>query len=450
MGRRVVIIGGGAGGPSTAAEAARRDSSLEINMIEQGEYISYAACPMPYYIGDVIKDERQLIARTPEKFREGGVEVRTGVQAEGVDLAARKVILTGGETLPFDVLVLATGTRPILPDIPGEDLEGVFTLKQLPDAVGIKNFIRESRCRKAIIVGAGFIGMEMCEAFRKNGIETTVVNRGKMPVPRWDPELGQWVVEALKENQVTMLSDTTIQAIEKGEDCRLRLLTSQGNFGGDVILLAIGVRPSVGLASGMGLALGRTGAISVDLSQQTSQPEVYAVGDCSEAYHRVSKRWTHVPLGDIANKQGRVAGRNIAGSPLVFPGIVGAQAFKLFDLEIAATGLEEREAREAGYHPVSSLVWGDVAPLSGAGASRLGLKLTADAATGLLLGAQAVGLQGAVSRINTLSAALWSGLSIDEVGYLDLAYSPPFSRAWDLIHIAAQDLMKKMARHPLC
>lgn len=448
MKRRVVIIGGGAGGPSTAAEAGRRDPSLAITMIEKGEYISYAACPMPYYIGDVIKDEKKLIARTPEKFREGGVDVRTGVEAENVDLAAQVVTLVGGEALPFDVLVLATGTRPILPGIPGEDREGVFTLKQLPDAVGIKQFIRESRCRTAIIVGAGFIGMEMCEAFREAGVETTVVNRGSMPVPRWDPELGQLVVKSLLDHQIRMMADTTIQAIEKGETCRLRLITDQGKIEADVILLAIGVRPSVGLAGEMGLALGKTGAVAVDFSQKTSHPAVYAVGDCCEAYHRVSRRWVHIPLGDIANKQGRVAGCNIGGFPTIFPGIVGAQAFKLFDLEIAATGLDEREALAAGFHPVSNLVWGDVVPLSVPGTTRLGLKLIADEATGLFLGAQAIGPHGAVSRINTLSAALWSGLSIDEVAYLDLAYSPPFSRAWDLIHIAAQDLMKKMVRRP--
>ncbi|OPY89809.1 MAG: NADH peroxidase [Syntrophus sp. PtaU1.Bin208] len=448
MGKRVVIIGGGAGGPSTAAEAVRQDPSLAVTMIEQGEYVSYAACPMPYYIGDVIKDEEQLIARTPEKFRKAGIDVRLGVQAERVDLEGQIVSLVGGEILPFDVLVLATGTRPILPGIPGEDLEGVFTLKQLPDAVGIKNYLREIKCRTAIIVGAGFIGMEMCEAFREAGVETTVVNRGKMPVPRWDPELGQLIVDALWDRRITMLSDTTIMAIEKGRECRLRMITDQGDREADLILLAIGVRPSAGLAGDMGLALGKTGAISVDFSQRTSHSAVYAVGDCCESYHRVSKKWTHVPLGDIANKQGRVAGRNIAGSPLIFPGIVGAQAFKLFDLEIAATGLDEREALEAGYHPASALVWGDVAPLSGPGETRLGLKLIADESTGLLLGAQAVGPYGAVSRINTLSVALWSGLSIREVAYLDLAYSPPFSRAWDLIHVAAQDLMRKMARKP--
>jgi len=445
MSKRVVIIGGGAGGPSTAAEAGRRDPSLAITMIEQGEYVSYAACPMPYYIGDVIKDEKKLIARTPEKFREGGVDVRIGVQAERVDLMGQVVTLVGGESLSFDVLVLATGTRPILPGIPGEDLDGVFTLKQVPDAMGIKKFLREQKCRKAIIIGAGFIGMEMCEAFRGAGVETTVVNRGKMPVPRWDAELGQLIVESLKDRQITMLTETTIQAIEKGESCHLRLITNKGDLDADLILMAIGVRPSVGLAGEMGLALGKTGAISVGFSQKTSHPAVYAVGDCCEAYHRVSKRWTNIPLGDIANKQGRVAGRNLAGFSSIFPGVVGAQAFKLFDLEIAATGLDERESLEAGYHPVSTLIWGDVVPLSVPGTTRLGLKLIADEATGLLLGAQAVGPHGAVSRINTLSAALWSGLPIDEVGYLDLAYSPPFSRAWDLIHIAAQDLTKKIA-----
>jgi len=405
---------------------------------------------MPYYIGDVIKDEESLIARTPEKFRESGIDVRIGVGAERVDLNGKVVYLADGKALPFDVLVLATGTRAILPGIPGEDLEGVFTLKQLPDAMGIKNYLRDKKCRKAIIVGAGFIGMEMCEAFRAAGVETTVVNRGKMPVPRWDPELSRLLLDELKACEITMLTGTTTQAIEKGRDYLLRLITSQGSIEADLILLAIGVRPHVRLASEMGLTLGKSGAIAVNFSQKTSHPAVYAVGDCCEVYHRVSKTWTNIPLGDIANKQGRVAGRNIADIPLFFPGVVGAQAFKLWNLEVAAAGLDEREAETAGYHPVSTLIWGEAAAHSLSETTPLGLKLTADKTTGLLLGAQAVGSHGAVSRINTLAAALWSGLRLDEIGYLDFAYAPNFGGAWDPIHIAAQILLKKMTRNPLC
>ena len=210
-----------------------------------------------------------------------------------------------------------------------------------------------------------------------------------------------------------------------------------------MILMAVGIAPNADLAAQMGLPLGRSGAIQVNCSQRTPRDEVYAVGDCAESFHRVSRRWVNFPLGDVANKQGRVAGRNIAGDKMIFPGVVGAQSFKVFDLEVAATGLDDREAVESGFHPASVTIWGDAIAGSMPENSKLGLKLVADKATGMLLGAQAIGRMGAVSRINTLSAALWAGLTLDDAGWLDLAYAPPFSGSWDVIHIAAQALRRK-------
>jgi NADPH-dependent 2,4-dienoyl-CoA reductase/sulfur reductase-like enzyme len=398
---------------------------------------------MPYYIGDVIKDEKKLIARTPEKFRETGVDVRIDIRVEEVDEKAGEVRLADGTRLPFDILVLGTGTTPLMPGIPGETLEGVFTLKKFTDALRIKDWLREIPCRKAIIVGAGFIGMEMCEAIRNLGIETQVFHRGTLPVNRWDPEFSQAVLEELRRHGVDFVTDTETLAVEAGKDYRLRLVTNHGAAEADMILLAVGIRPDVTLAKQMGLPLGETGAIRVNFSQRAPREGVYAVGDCCESFHRVSGRWVNIPLGDIANKQGRVAGRNIGGGDMIFPGIVGAQCFKVFDLEVAATGLDEREAAQSGFRPVSALVWGNAIAGSMPGNTTLGLKLIADRATGKLLGAQAVGKAGAVSRINTLSSALWAGLTLDDVGWLDLAYSPPFGGSWDLIHVAAQALKRK-------
>jgi CoA-dependent NAD(P)H sulfur oxidoreductase len=399
---------------------------------------------MPYYIGDVIKEERKLIARTPEEFRETGVDVRIDSRVEEVDEKAGEVRLADGTRLPYDVVVLGTGTTPLMPGIPGETLEGVFTLKKLTDALRIKAWLREVPCRKAIIVGAGFIGMEMCEAIRNLGIETQVFHRGKLPVNRWDPEFSQVVLEELQRHGVDFVTAAEMLAVEAGKDHRLRLVTNHGAAEADMILMAVGIRPDVTLAKQMGLPLGETGAIRVNFSQRTPKEGVYAVGDCCESFHRVSGRWVNIPLGDIANKQGRVAGRNIAGGDMIFPGIVGAQSFKIFGLEVAATGLDEREAAEAGFHPVSTLVWGNAIARSMPENTKLGLKLIADRATGKLLGAQAIGKAGAVSRINTLSTALWAGMTLDDAGYLDLAYAPPFSGSWDLIHVAAQTLKRKI------
>jgi len=399
---------------------------------------------MPYYIGDVIQQEQKLIARTPEKFRETGVDVRIDSRAEAVDPQTGEVRLADGTKLSYDTLVLATGTTPLTPGIPGESLAGVFTLKKFTDALRIKAWLAEVPCRRAIIIGAGFIGMEMAEALRRRSIETTVYNRGTLPVGRWDPEFGKIILEELQRQGVAFVTGVDAQAIEEGKGHRLGMITNRGVDEADLVLLAVGIRPDVALARQMGLPLGKSGAIGVNFSQRTARENVYAVGDCAESFHRVSRRWVNIPLGDIANKQGRIAGVNIGGGAMIFPGIVGAQSFKVFDLEVAATGLSEREALAAGFAPAAVLIWGKAIAGSMPGNSELGLKLIADRATGRLLGAQAVGKAGAVSRINTLSAALWAGLSLDDAGWLDLAYAPPFSGSWDPIHIAAQKLRREL------
>lgn len=399
---------------------------------------------MPYYIGDVIQDESKLIARTPERFRDGGIEVLIQTPVVRIDTKASAVELSTGSSANYDILAIGTGTIPILPGIPGQDLEGVFVLKRLNDAIRIKDYIEGKAVHSAAIIGAGFISMEMCENLRLRNIETTIINMGTLPVTRWDPVFSQRAQDELDKNGVVTLTGTKTEAITRGNDGRLHLATSAGELIVDLLILAIGVKPDVQLAAAAGIPLGKTGAVQVDFSQKTSLENVYAVGDCCEVFNRVSKRWVHIPLGDIANKQGRIAGRNIGGIPTIFPGVVAAQSFRLFSLEMAATGIDEREAIQAGFHPISAIVWGNAIAGSMPGNNSVGIKLTADRSTGKLLGAQAVGEAGAVGRINTLSCALWAGLDLDEVAYLDLAYAPPFSPSWDPIHLAAQDLLKKL------
>jgi CoA-dependent NAD(P)H sulfur oxidoreductase len=399
---------------------------------------------MPYYIGDVIQDESKLIARTPERFRDGGIEVMIQTPVVRIDTKASTIEIADGSSVNYDILAIGTGTVPILPGIPGQDLEGVFTLKRLNDAIRIKGYIEEKPVRSAAIIGAGFISMEMCENLRLRNIETTIINMGTLPVTRWDPVFSKRAQDELDKNGVVTLPGTKTEAITKGSDGRLHLATSAGELIVDLLILAIGVKPDVQIAAAAGIPLGKTGAIQVDFSQKTPLENVYAVGDCCEVFNRVSKRWVHIPLGDIANKQGRVAGRNIGGTPMIFPGVVAAQSFRLFNLEMAATGIDEREAVQAGFHPVSTIVWGNAIAGSMPGNSSVGIKLIADQSTAKLLGAQAIGEAGAVNRINTLSCALWAGLGLDAVSYLDLAYAPPFSPSWDPIHLAAQDLLKKI------
>ena len=386
-----------------------------------------------------------MIARTPEKFEEAGIRVRLNTPVDAIDAPAGEVRLAGGERLPYDRLVMATGAAAVMPDVEGVDEAGVFVLRNLRDAMDIKAYIREKGCRKVLIVGAGFIAMEMSEGLAAIGVETAIVYRGKLPVRRWDPEFGTMVLSELEGHAVSFLPERTLQGIERGADGRLRMHTSGGTLEGDIILLALGVRPDTVMAEQAGCALGETGAIGVDEHLRTSQEGIYAAGDCCEAFHRVANRWVHVSMGDVANKQGRIAGRNIAGMAATFPGIVGAQSFKVFDLELGATGLDEAGARRAGFDPASAIVWGGpIANSLNVDKKKLGLKLVADRATGKLLGAQAIGNGGAVGRINTLSACLWAGMTLEDVALMDLAYAPPFGGAWDLVHIGAQVLKRKL------
>jgi len=382
-----------------------------------------------------------LIARTPERFRETGIDVQLNTQVISISNKEKIVKLKDGRKLPFDILTLATGTKALIPDIPGVDKPGIFTLKNLEDAIKIKTYLRENKCRKVIIIGAGFIAMEMSESLHAAGIKTVIFHRASLPANRWDAELSSLMLEELKNNGVEFVPTAETAAIETGTQAPLSVVTNQGKWDADMVLLAIGVKPDVHLARELGLTIGKTGAVAMNYFQQTSQENVYAAGDCCESWHRVSRRWVNIPLGDIANKQGRVAGRNIGGKPLEFAGIVGAQSFRLFNLECAATGIDEKEAALSNYNPVSTLIWGNA--ISGSlGQKKIGLKLIADRSSGKLLGAQAVGFAGAVGRINSLSVALWAEMNIDEVAYLDLAYSPPFSGAWDIIHNAAQALRR--------
>jgi len=444
MGKNVVIIGGGAAGASAAAEARRGDSSLSIIMLEEDEQVSFTACPMPYFIGDLIKDEKRLIARTPEKFIETGVDVRIKNRVEEIDGKSGKVLLESGKKISYDILVLGTGATVQMPGIPGENRDGVFTLREYEDSIRIKNWLKATNCRKAIIIGAGFIALEMSETFRTLGIATSMYYRGNLPASRWDPEYSQTILDEITRHEVHFVPQTQLQAIEEGKEHRLRLITHGGEEEADVILIATGVKPNVKLASQINVPLGKTGAIGVNFSQQTALEGIYAVGDCCESFNRISGRWVNLPLGDIANKQGRVAGHNIGGGSLIFPGIVGAQSFKVFDLEAASTGIDEKEAIRAGFHPVSVKVSGNAIAASMPGNRKLSLKLIADQTTGRLLGAQGVGERGVVSRINILSAALWGNMTLNDLGYLDLAYAPPFSGAWDPIHTAAQTLRRKL------
>jgi NADPH-dependent 2,4-dienoyl-CoA reductase/sulfur reductase-like enzyme len=399
---------------------------------------------MPYYIGDVIKESKRLVIRTPEEFKKTGIDARVRTNVEGIDAQKGLVHLSGGTSIPYDYLVMATGADAVRLDIPGKDLEGVYVIRNLMDTLKMKTYLNEGTCKKAVLIGAGYIGMEMCEALRNLGCDVKVMDVLSRPASRWDPEFTKMLVEELGKNQVEFLPETKPLAIEKGKGSKLKMSTSNGDLDADLVLMGVGTRYNTALAQSIGIEMGQSGAIKVDFHQKTSRENVWAVGDCCEAFHRVAGKWVYFPLGDVANKQGRVAGQNIGGASVKFPGIVGAQAFKAFKLEVAATGLTEEEAVKYGFEPVSSLIWGLPIGRPMAQGEKLGIKLVGDKKTGKLLGGQCIGEKGAVQRVSALSVALWSGLTVDELGYVDLPYAPPFGGAWDAIHIAAQDLARKL------
>jgi NADPH-dependent 2,4-dienoyl-CoA reductase/sulfur reductase-like enzyme len=352
------------------------------------------------------------------------------------------VEIATGETLPFDYLTVATGATPRLPSVPGHDLDGIFCLRNVADAIRIKSFIRQRNARRAVIVGAGLISLEVCEAFRRLGLETTVVYRKDLPMRRLGEDFAEQILIELESNGTNFMGGTDLVSFEPTDSRTIIVHTSNGPLESDLVLIGIGVVPEVSIASEAGIELGPTGAIAANEYMQTNFPFIYAAGDCCECFHRISRKPVYAPLGDIANKQGRIAGTNIGGQNVLFPGIVGSICFKVFNLEVASTGLTLEEAEKAGFKANSSTIQGVSKAHSYPDSRELKIRLVADTETGQFLGAQSVGGDGVVSRINALAVALTGGLSIEELAYVDLAYAPPFSGAWDPIHIAAQQLIK--------
>ena len=383
-----------------------------------------------------------MIARTPEAFAKSGIDVKLGARATAIRPEQRLVEISGGESLAFDYLVVATGARPRLPGVTGEDLEGIFCLRNLKDALRIKRHIDQRRARRAVVVGAGLVSLEMCEAFRRLGLETSVIYHKDLPMHRIGEDFAEQILIELETNGVSFIGNANVEAFEPSPSGEIIVHTNQAALETDLVLIGIGVVPEVELAAEAGLFLGPTGAIAANNRMQTNLPFIYSAGDCCECYHRISRQPAYAPLGDVANKQGRIAGANIGGQDLTFPGIVGSICFKVFELEVASTGLTEDEANELGLRASSVTIQGVSKAHSYPGSRDLQLRLVAEAESGRLLGAQALGGDGVVSRINALATALTGGIALEDLAYLDLAYAPPFSGAWDPIHIAAQQLLK--------
>lgn len=447
---RTVVIGGVAAGMSAASQARRRATGSEVVVLERGPHVSYGACGMPYNILDAERSMDDLVVITPERFRtERGIDVRTRHDVLGLDLGRRVVRGRDADGLPFefgfDSLVIATGARAIRPPLPGLDLPGVFLLRELTDGIAVKSFLAARARTRAVIIGAGYIGMEMAEALRGRGLEVVVLEKAPQILPGFDPRVVEVVARELARAGVSVEVGVSVHGVEASGD-QLVVATERGRRAADLVLVSIGVRPAVALARDAGVALGASGAIATDDHMRTSVAGVYAAGDCAEAFHLVSRRPAYVPLGTTANKQGKVAGANAAGGDERFGGIVGTAAFKVFDLEVGRTGLTLSDAAAAGLDAITSASTHRSRGHAYPGSKVLTTVLVLERKTGRLLGAQMVGAEGVTGRVDVLATALTSGMSVQQLEQLDLAYAPPLAPVYDPLLIAAAVGGKDLAK----
>jgi NADPH-dependent 2,4-dienoyl-CoA reductase/sulfur reductase-like enzyme len=382
------------------------------------------------------------------------IDVKTEHRVTKIDPKEKRVEvvdLSKSETqwFPYDKLVIATGARSRRLNLPGSKASNIFTLKDLQDGIRIRNYVDEKRPKRVAILGGGFIALEMCEAFRLRDLETFLFCRKDLPAGNLEREISEKILKELQDNGVHFLAHhEPVDFKTNGKDEVTTFETHKASYRVDMVLMALGVIPNVELAKEAGIELGKTGAIRTDKTQSTNLKDIYTAGDCCEVFNLVSQDWMYTPLGDIANKQGRVAGDNAAGKKAVFHGVVGSAAFKVFELEVAFTGLGMEAARKYGFDVDSQLIEAESKVGYMPGSKRMLIKLIFDRKNGRLLGAQMAGKEGVARRINALAVALHQNMTIDEVSRLDFAYAPPFSGTLDPILIAAEQAAKRIRRSP--
>jgi len=428
---------------SAASQAKRMRADLEIVAFERGAYTSYSACGMPYYVGGIVDDAEQLIARSPEEFHRRGIEVHVRHEVEEIDLAQRRVSvrhLDDGAVRweSFDQLVIATGAAPIRPNLPGSDADGVYGLAILEDGIRVRQAVDKGGFKRAVIVGGGYIGLEMAEALVMRGLDVSLVERGPDVMKTLDADMGELVSQALRGVGVSLYVEESVQGFETRAGRVSGVTTDQRTLAADIVILGIGTRPNSGLARAAAIPLGQSGAIKVNARMQSDMDGVWAAGDCAEAFHLVSRQPVHIALGTIANKQGRICGINLGGGYATFPGVVGTAVSKICAVEVARTGLNEKEARALGLEYVVGKIESTTRAGYFPGAGKITVKVVAERRTGRLLGAQLVGIEGAAKRIDVFATALHAGMTVEQIQYLDLSYAPPFAPVWDPILIAAR------------
>ena len=446
---KVVVVGGVAGGASAAARLRRLDESAEIIMFERGEYISFANCGLPYYIGGEITDRAALTLQTPQSFHSRfHVDVRINSEVTAIDPKAKQVTVCskdrGEYTESYDKLILSPGAAPIRPPMEGADNERVFTLRNIPDTYKIRGYVEEQHPKSAVVVGGGYIGVEMAENLKNAGVDVTIVELADHVIAPLDYDMACDVHRYLKEKGVGLILQNGVQSIRE-EDGALRLTLSDGEIDTDLVIMAVGVRPDTALAKEAGLELNRRGAIVVDEHMLTSDPDIYAVGDAVEVTDFVTGEKAYIPLAGPANKQGRIAADNICGIPTTYKNTQGSAVLKIFDMTVATTGVNERAAKAAGLDYDKVYTFSNSHASYYPGSTGMSIKTLYEKGTGKILGAQIVGFDGVDKRCDVLATAIRAGMTAKDLTELELCYAPPFGSAKDPVNFVGYVIENTLA-----
>ena len=446
--RRLAIIGGDAAGMSAAATARRRDPDLEIVAFERGGLTSYSACGIPYYVAGLVDDADDLIARSPDEHRAKGIDVRIRHEVTGIDLAGRALTVVDRNarttsTEPFDELVIATGAIATPPPVDG--IEATEAARTIDAGMRLREQVLRGGA-DAVVVGGGYIGLEMAEALVERGLRVTLIDQAPQLMTTLDADMAAKVQDAAEGQGIQVRLSVDLEEVLLDRDGHPRgVRTSDGDIAADHVVIATGVRPAVDLAEAAGVSIGPSGAIAVD-DHQRAADGVYAAGDCVESHHRLLDRPVNLQLGTHANKQGRIAGANITGADVAFPGVIGTAITRLCHREVARTGLSEREAADAGLEVATTVVESDTRAAYFPGSAAMWIKLVTARDDGRLLGAQIVGAPTAGKRIDTFATAIWAAMTVDELQWVDLSYAPPMSGVLDPVLVAARAAVSAAGR----
>lgn len=440
----LLIIGGSDAGISAALRAREVNPACDITVVVANRYPNYSICGLPFWLSGEIADWRDLAHRKAEDIESQGIHLLLAHSAQAIDPASKTVTVMDGDErsrqIPYDKLVIGTGAVPACPPIRGLEQPGVFFLRTIADGFALHDRLAAQSPTSVVVVGAGYIGLEVADALTRRGMKVVVVEYLPSVLTTLDPPLGALVGQELNRQGVTIATGVAVEKIDRQD--RHLVVAGSGRFRAeaDLVLVATGVRPAARLAATVGVETGKWGAIRVNRAMETNVPDVYAAGDCAETYHRLLERPVYMPLGSTAHKQGRIAGENASGGRATFGGTLGTQVVQVFDLVAARTGLRDAEASEAGFDPFTVQVepWDHKAYYPGA--HKLHIRVTGDRSTGRLLGAQIVGHRAAeiAKRVDVFAVALFNRMAVEALNAVDLSYTPPLSSPWDAVQMAAQ------------